>query len=161
MKRVKFLVFTIISLMPLTAYSQKGITSNYTNNHYPLLEKPYIELPIGAIKPVGWLEHQLSTMVSGLTGNLDKIYGQVMGERNGWLGGDGDVWERGPYWIDGLLPLAYILDNDTLKQKCNLGLSGHWLLRKRMVISARIRTGDRNGDFSVIMHKIGGLKWLY
>lgn len=31
--------------------------------------------------------------------------------------GDGDVWERGPYWIDGLLPLAYILDNDTLKQK--------------------------------------------
>lgn len=117
MKRVKFLVFTIISLMPLTAYSQKGITSNYTNNHYPLLEKPYIELPIGAIKPVGWLEHQLSTMVSGLTGNLDKIYGQVMGERNGWLGGDGDVWERGPYWIDGLLPLAYILDNDTLKQK--------------------------------------------
>lgn len=29
MKRVKFLVFTIISLMPLTAYSQKGITSNY------------------------------------------------------------------------------------------------------------------------------------
>lgn len=54
MKRVKFLVFTIISLMPLTAYSQKGITSNYTNNHYPLLEKPYIELPIGAIKPVGW-----------------------------------------------------------------------------------------------------------
>ena len=117
MKRVKFLVFTIISLMPLTAYSQKGITSNYTNNHYPLLEKPYIELPIGAIKPVGWLEHQLSTMVSGLTGNLDKIYGQVMGERNGWLGGDGDVWERGPYWIDGLLPVGYIIDNDTLKQK--------------------------------------------
>ena len=86
MKRVKFLVFTIISLMSLTVYSQKGATPNYTNNHYPLLEKPYVELPIGAIKPAGWLEHQLSTMVSGLTGNLDKIYGQVMGERNGWLG---------------------------------------------------------------------------
>ncbi|MCV6604462.1 MAG: glycoside hydrolase family 127 protein, partial [Porticoccaceae bacterium] len=39
--------------------------------------------------------------------------------RNGWLGGDGDGWERGPYWIDGLLPLAYILDDEPLKVKAN------------------------------------------
>lgn len=120
MKRVKFLVFTLIitCLMPLSVYSQRdAVGSNYTNNHYPLLEKPYIELPIGTIKPTGWLEQQLLTMAAGLTGNLDKIYEKVMGPRNGWLGGDGDVWERGPYWIDGLLPLAYILDNDSLKQK--------------------------------------------
>lgn len=52
-----------------------------------------------------------------MTGNLDQIYEPVMGKRNGWLGGDGDVWERGPYWIDGLLPLAYILDDDQLKKK--------------------------------------------
>lgn len=120
MKRVEFLVFALLitCLMPLRVYSrQGGINSNYANNHYPLLEKPYIELPIGTIKPAGWLEQQLSTMVTGLTGNLDAIYEKVMGPRNGWLGGDGDVWERGPYWIDGLLPLAYILDNDTLKKK--------------------------------------------
>ncbi len=52
-----------------------------------------------------------------MTGHLDEIYPEVMGSRNGWLGGDGDGWERGPYWIDGLLPLAYILDDDTLKDK--------------------------------------------
>ena len=40
-----------------------------------------------------------------------------MGPRNGWLGGDGDVWERGPYWIDGLLPLAYILGDERLIEK--------------------------------------------
>ena len=52
-----------------------------------------------------------------MTGQMDTIYEQVMGPRNGWLGGDGDVWERGPYWIDGLLPLAYILDNKELINK--------------------------------------------
>ncbi len=35
---------------------------------------------------------------------------------DGW-GGDGDGWERGPYWIDGLLPLAYILEDKALKAK--------------------------------------------
>ncbi|RMG19744.1 MAG: hypothetical protein D6730_21015, partial [Bacteroidetes bacterium] len=34
-----------------------------------------------------------------------------------WLGGEGDGWERGPYWIDGLLPLAYLLDDQQLKDK--------------------------------------------
>jgi len=29
-----------------------------------------------------------------------------MGPDNAWLGGEGDAWERGPYWVDGLLPLA-------------------------------------------------------
>ena len=42
---------------------------------------------------------------NGATGQMDTLYPLVMGERNGWLGGDGDQWERGPYWIDGLLPL--------------------------------------------------------
>jgi DUF1680 family protein len=40
-----------------------------------------------------------------------------MNQRNGWLGGDGDQWERGPYWIDGLLPLAYILHDKELIAK--------------------------------------------
>lgn len=91
-----------------------GVTGHYMNNREPLLQKPYMELPLGAIKAEGWLKLQLESQKTGLTGNLDTTYEAVMGKRNGWLGGDGDVWERGPYWIDGLLPLAYILNDKAL-----------------------------------------------
>ena len=79
----------------------------YANNRAPLREKPFVKLPLGAIRAEGWLRDQLQRQADGLTGHLDSVYPEVMGPRNGWLGGDGDVWERGPYWIDGLLPLAY------------------------------------------------------
>lgn len=84
-----------------------------------------------------------------------------MGQRNGWLGGDGDVWERGPYWIDGLLPLAYILDNKELKQKYSPGLNGHWLLKSLMGTSAPIPTKATNLACKETMHETGGPKWLY
>ncbi len=89
----------------------------YVSNRSPLRNKPYAELPIGAIKPKGWLHEQLKRQRDGLTGHLDEIYTEVVGPTNGWLGGDGDGWERGPYWLDGLLPLAYLLDDQKLKDK--------------------------------------------
>lgn len=81
------------------------------------LGRAYEELPLGSIKAEGWLLEMLQRQREGVTANLDLIYPQVCGERNGWLGGDGDQWERGPYWIDGLLPMAYILDDASLKAK--------------------------------------------
>lgn len=82
-----------------------------------LRQNPYIELPLGAIKADGWLKEMLLRQKSGATGNLDNLYPSVMGQRNGWLGGNGDQWERGPYWVDGLLPLAYILQDKELIAK--------------------------------------------
>ena len=97
--------------------SSSEIKLNYLQNRSPLTPKPYLELPLGSIKPDGWLLEQLVTMKDGLTGHLDEVYEPVVGPRNGWLGGDGDGWERGPYWLDGLVPLAYILDDPELKAK--------------------------------------------
>jgi len=93
------------------------VIMNYLQNRAPLLQKPFLELPIGAIQPAGWLKVQLVKMKNGSTGHLDSLYSKVMGKRNGWLGGDGDVWERGPYWLDGLVPLAYILNDKELIKK--------------------------------------------
>lgn len=86
-------------------------------NRPPLAEKPYAELPLGAIKPDGWLRDELQRMADGMTGNLDQWYPEVCGPRNAWLGGDGDTWERGPYWIDGLYPLAKLLGDKELEAK--------------------------------------------
>lgn len=106
----------IIGLLVSSTLLQAA-AQNYTGNRAPLKVKPYIELPLGSIKPKGWLQEMLRSQKEGATGQLDKLYPLVMGPRNGWLGGDGDQWERGPYWIDGLLPLAYILDDKELKDK--------------------------------------------
>jgi hypothetical protein len=89
----------------------------YLQNREPLIPKKYIELPLGTVRPEGWLLNQLYLMRDGMTGHLDELYPSVVGERNGWRGGDGDGWERGPYWLDGLVPLAWILDDEQLKAK--------------------------------------------
>ena len=119
MNRIKIIVLaSLASVMVAQAGNEQEIVGgNYLNNRQPLLQKDYIELPLGAIRAEGWMQDQLVRMKEGMTGHLDKVYEPVMGARNGWLGGDGDVWERGPYWIDGLLPLAYILNDEALKEK--------------------------------------------
>ena len=120
MNRLKTLLLSLTAVACSSAgHGESSLTmsGNYLNNRQPLLQKEYMELPLGAIKAEGWMADQLQRMKDGMTGHLDNVYPQVMGERNGWLGGDGDVWERGPYWIDGLLPLAYILKDEELIAK--------------------------------------------
>jgi hypothetical protein len=76
----------------------------------------YIEIPLGSIQPKGWLRTQLEVMRDGSTGHLDEIYPKLR-DFNGWLGYEGDGWEETPYWLDGAVPLAYLLDDAALKAK--------------------------------------------
>jgi len=66
-----------------------------------------------------------------MTGHLDELYPSVLGPRNGWLGGDGDGWERGPYWLDGLVPLAWILNDEELKARAKPWIE--WTLESQTV----------------------------
>lgn len=113
-------MFTVIAVLSFLFFPVGALYASRTDgkfNRAPLRPRKYAELPLGSIRPSGWLLQQLEIMRDGMTGHLDSLYAKVMGPRNGWKGGDGDVWERGPYWIDGLLPLAYVLDDDSLKAK--------------------------------------------
>jgi len=85
-------------------------------NRTPLLPAAFQALPLGAVKPTGWLKDQLRIQANGLTGHLDEFWADV-GVNSGWLGGTGESWERGPYYLDGLLPLAYLLEDETLLAK--------------------------------------------
>ncbi|MCY3797217.1 MAG: glycoside hydrolase family 127 protein [Chloroflexi bacterium] len=85
-------------------------------NREPLYPTAFQALPLGAIKPRGWLLDQLRVQANGLTGHLDEFWPDV-GPSSGWLGGDGDSWERGPYYLDGLLPLAHLLADERLLNK--------------------------------------------
>ena len=93
---------------------------DYMFNRAPLAQTQFAELPIGAIRAEGWLHEQLVRQKDGMTGHLDELYREVVGPDNAWIGGEGDTWERGPYWIDGLIPLAYLLDDEELISKARI-----------------------------------------
>src|SRR5579875_1735005 len=82
-----------------------------------LAENPFEPLPLGHIRPSGWLLRQLRLQAEGLAGHLDECWPDVA--QSGWIGGNAEGWERGPYWLDGIVPLAFLLDDKRLKPKAH------------------------------------------
>lgn len=79
-----------------------------------------LPIPLGDIEAKGWLLNQLLLQKKNITGEFEDISPDVKttgDDRSGWLGGSGESWERGPYYVRGLVYLAYALDDDSLKEK--------------------------------------------
>ena len=106
-------------------------------NRPPLQAAAFTLLPLGAIQPRGWLKDQLRLQADGLSGHLDEFWPDL-GPENMWLGGGAEGWERGPYYLDGLVPLAYLLDDERLKAKAH-----RWL-------EAIIASQDEQGWFGPV-----------
>jgi len=81
----------------------------------PLGEPAFRPLPLGSIHPEGWLHRQLRLQAAGLTGHLDEFWPDV--GQSQWFGGKAEGWERAPYWLDGVIPLAWVLEDAALKAK--------------------------------------------
>ncbi len=110
---------TLTTLWILAASSLMAQVSTPTaliTNRSPLVAQTFYPLPLGTVKPTGWLRNQLTIQANGLTGHLDEFWPDLMAS-SAWRGGTGEGWERGPYYLDGLLPLAYLLDDTTLIAK--------------------------------------------
>src|SRR5689334_13939962 len=89
----------------------------YVSNKSPLLPLNFIKLPIGSIKPEGWVLKYLQLQRDGLTGHLGEISAWLDKNNNAWFSGNGEGdhgWEEVPYWLKGYGDLGYILNDDTI-----------------------------------------------
>ncbi|OGM42199.1 hypothetical protein ABOM_009340 [Aspergillus bombycis] len=85
-----------------------------------LVSFKYEEVPVGAIKPRGWVRDQLRLAADGLAGHMFDFYRYV--KNSSWLGGTeeySELNEAAPYWYNGIVPLAYTLDDERLKAQAN------------------------------------------
>lgn len=91
---------------------------HYAGNREPLLASPLVRLPVGAVKPRGWLRKQMLLMADGFTGHLDELSDFLRPEGNAWLDpkgeGDKSFWEELPYWLKGFGDLGYLLDDQRI-----------------------------------------------
>ncbi len=78
-----------------------------------LKELQHTPYTVNEVTPQGWLKRQLEIQAEGLSGNLDKIWPDIRDSR--WIGGEKEGWERVPYWLDGFIPLAYLVNNEDMK----------------------------------------------
>lgn len=100
-------------------------TPNYIPNREPLQPLNFIKLPVGSIKPAGWLLKYLELQRDGLTGHLGEISAWLAKENNAWLSKDGTGdhgWEEVPYWLKGYANLGYILDDESILREAKTWL---------------------------------------
>ena len=102
------------------------INSFYKGNKQPLQPLNFIKLPVGSIKPQGWILKYLELQRDGLTGKLGEISAWLDKDNNAWFdsNGKGDHgWEEVPYWLKGYGNLGYILKDEKMIAETKLWLN--------------------------------------
>lgn len=98
-----------------------SVSNNYTNFREPLKQVPLLKLPVGKVQPKGWLRKYLELQKEGLNGKLGTISAWLDKNNNQWLSDSGDHgWEEVPYWLRGYCSLAYILEDQEMKDEAQV-----------------------------------------
>jgi hypothetical protein len=112
----KTLVITALYLLVVCSGALAQSNAHYPVNSAPLKQTKFVTLPMMTVLPHGWLQDQLEVMANGITGHLFETNDNWVKIQNSqWRGGSGDHWESGPYYCDGLFPLAWLLNDERLK----------------------------------------------
>ncbi len=123
-------------------------------NRPPLAPNRFAKLRPGSIEARGWLREQLRLAAAGLTGKMMDIWPDV-GPQSAWLGGDGENWERGPYYARGLVSLAHALADRTLIERAQGWIE--WTLESQRADGF---FGPRdNDDWWARMPMMDALRW--
>src|SRR2546427_38972 len=104
-----------------------GENGHYVGNRLPLLPNPLIELPVGTVKPEGWVRHQLELMAQGFTGHLKELSKWCEIKGNAWVSHDGEGqngWEELPYWLKGYIDLGHVLNDKRIIDESNRWVEG-------------------------------------
>jgi len=123
-----------------------GQNTLYPGNREPLLPLPLVKLPVGAVRPEGWLGEQLRRMAQGFTGRLPELSQYCRREGNAWLDPQGHGrfgWEELPYWLKGYINLGYVLGDSRI-----IGESRQW-------VEAVLRSQRGDGYFGPAANLVG------
>ena len=127
MKLAAFAGFIVMAAIPAARRDAgaAGVTAErkpnpgpfYFTNRAPLAPGPFLKLPIGSIRPRGWLRRQLELEAGGMTGRLPEISKWCKFANSAWASPDGQGqfgWEELPYWLKGYGDLGYVLGDQTI-----------------------------------------------
>ncbi len=104
-----------------------GSNDFYASNRPPLLPAPLMKLPVGSVRPEGWLRGQLELMRDGFSGRLTEISKWCRISGNAWTSPEGQGhsgWEEVPYWLRGYVDLAYVLNDPRMTAEARQWIDG-------------------------------------
>ncbi len=118
-----------------------AVNEHYVGNRAPLQATAFLKLPVGAVRPGGWLRESMQRQRQGLAGRLGEISAWLQKDDNAWLAADGQGawgWEEVPYWLKGYGDLGYILRDEAMIEE------------SRTWIEATLASQRQDGDFGPI-----------
>ncbi|KAJ3847972.1 hypothetical protein EV368DRAFT_76450 [Lentinula lateritia] len=84
---------------------------------YELAPKKFLTLPLGEVRPAGWLYDQLQVQTDGVAGHMHEFYELV--SNSDWTGGHSyySYLEEGFYWFNAMVPNGILMNNSIINEK--------------------------------------------
>jgi DUF1680 family protein len=137
--RVVFPLLAALAMTPVTRAEPAAVATvaatppdapanaHYIGNRAPLRPAPLLKLPVGAVRPEGWLRRVLRLQGDGFHGHLTEISEFLKKENNAWLSptGRGERgWEEVPYWLKGFQDCGYLLEDERMIREAMIWIEG-------------------------------------